>query len=245
MIVRHSLFATCVVVTVGCANTQNSAVYDSSPCGQIKKLAFTKDGMGYVDPAKAIEVLSACDAATASPSSPAAARASLLVMRGRAYEQQSLHNKALADLEESLRIRPARTAWDVIEIASDYRKSGQSERALTLLRKMLDDRLGVSGKGTSPGMPSYYHLGITLIELGRWFEAAEALTEGLTYQTDYPWAYFYRGLAYSKMNDTENAKKDVVQGRKLVGALSGDQLTDANVSLAKEPFATLLEKFPE
>jgi len=166
-------------------------------------------------------------------------------MRAVAYEQQKDYTHAIADREESLRLMPPREGWDIIGLASNYRDGGQPERAVELLRKMLQDNLGLSGKGTTPGMPSYYHLGRALIDLQQWSGAAEAFSEGMSYQQDYVWAYAYRSLAYDRMEQPALARADIDKARSLIGKLKPDAREQGRQNLQKPPFAELLTKYPE
>jgi tetratricopeptide (TPR) repeat protein len=240
---RLAVVAVCATLLSACTTSQNTPIREVQACAKIKNLSLGKDGTQYANPVLAIEVLSECDAT--SQNSPAGTRAALLQMRSIAYAQTKDYVKATTDFEDALRLRPARTAWDDIGLAALYRKSGQPERALALLRKMLDDHLGMNGKGTTPGMPSYYHLGLTLVALEKWPEATEAFTEGLTYQPDYSWAYFYRALAYNGMNDADHARADLRKGQKLVETSSNAIRTQTQEALKQEPFATLFERYPE
>ncbi|SFN61960.1 Tetratricopeptide repeat-containing protein [Formivibrio citricus] len=239
----------CVVLLSGCAGAQSKvmtsdvAAKGQDPCAQIKPLKLNADGTNFENPQLAIDVLSACNASNTR--APSKARAAIFKLRSTAYAQLGDYGKAISDCEESLRLVPARTAWDVITLASLYRQSGQPERALGALRQMLKDHLGVSGKGTTPGMPSYYHLGMTLVALEQWPEAAEAFSEGLTYQPDYAWAYLYRALSYDHMNDMDRARDDVRKGRSLIDALKDDDRAEGLKSLSKPPFATLMAKYPK
>ncbi|MBK9445226.1 MAG: N-acetylglucosamine transferase [Betaproteobacteria bacterium] len=232
-----------VILLAACAAPRSSYLTEDPACARIKALSVSKGASNYVDPVQAIRVLSECEAV--SKTRPASARAALLRMRSIAFEQTKDYTKAIADSEEALRLQPPRTAWDVIGLAALYRDAGQPDRALVLLRKMLDDNLGTTGKGTTPGMPSYYHLGLTLLALEKWAEAAEAFTEGLTYQPDYAWAYFYRAVAYNGMRDTDRTRADLVHGKKLVDALNGDSRRKALESLRQDPFVTLMTKYSE
>jgi tetratricopeptide (TPR) repeat protein len=238
-----------LVLLSGCAGPQNKAMTgdgsagSQNPCAQIKTLKSSADGIRFENPQLAIDVLSACHAA--SGDTPRGARAAVLKLRSRAYEQLGDYEKAIGDAEASLLLAPARTAWDVIALTSVYRSSGQPERALVALRQMLKDHLGVTGKGTSPGMPSYYHLGMTLVDLEKWPEAAEAFSEGLTYQPDYPWALLYRALSYDHMNNAERAGEDIRKARSLIDAQKGNSRSEALESLKKPPFAALIAKYPQ
>lgn len=249
MISIRQFVVVCAAVLSGCAGTQSAAITGDiaaggqDPCAKINLLKFVKDGSKFENPQLALDVLSACNAP--SRALPAQGRAAVLRLRSTAHEQLNDYGKAIADREESLRLVPARTAWEVIPLAALYRETGQPERALVALRQMLNDHLGVTGKGTSPGMPSYYHLGVTLIALEKWPEAAEAFSEGLTYQAEYPWAYLYRALSYDHMNDVDLARDDVRKVRLLIDALMDENRAVLLEGLNKPPFKALMAKYPQ
>lgn len=241
MMFCRSIIAFSVAMLAACATPRSGPPGNDQACARIQNLPVVDGGTQYADPAEAIKVLSECDAN--SKNTPILVRATVLRMRSIAYAQTKDYAKAIADSEEVFRLQPARTAWDVIELASFYRDAGQADQALVLLRKMFDENLGTRGRGTTPGMPSYYHLGLTLLALEKWPEAAEAFTEGLTYQSDYVWAYFYRAVAYDGMHDAEHTRADLKQGKKLVEALSADSRAQIEKSLKQAPFASLLAKY--
>lgn len=145
-----------------------------------------------------------------------ALKAYSLKMRAATYIDQKQPSKAIPDFEQSLALAPAKTAWDVISLASAYRQAGQPEKALVLLQNMQAEHLGMTGKGTAQGMPIYYHLGWTLSALQRWPEAAEAFSEGLNYQPSYGWAVLRRGLAYEHQGNLAKAKIDTERARELL-----------------------------
>lgn len=237
-----------LILLSGCAVTPRAGLADqasasqASPCQQVGNIKLTAD-KGFEDPDQAIQLLSACLA------SPAGARtefrALTLRMRALVYEQKKDYKHAIADREESISLMPARTGWDIINLASNYRDSGQPERAVELLRKMLQDNMGLKGKGTTPGMPSYYHLGRALIDARQWSSAAEAFSEGMTYQQDYVWAYAYRSLAYDRMELPERARADIDKVRSLVRNSQPDAREEHRRILQKPPFVELLKKYPE
>lgn len=215
----------------------------ATPCIQTTSMKFTENGEGFENPDQAIGLLSACLSSWAD--APTNFRALTLQMRAVAYGQKEDYTHAIADRQESLRLMPARTGWDIIGLASDYRNGGQPERAVELLRKMLQDNMGLRGKGTTPGMPSYYHLGRALIDFQQWPSAAEAFSEGMTYQQDYVWAYAYRSLAYDRMEQPELARADIDKVRSLVGNSKPDAREEHRQTLQKSPFIELLAKYPE
>jgi uncharacterized protein HemY len=110
---------------------------------------------------------------------------------------------------------------------------------------MLQDNMGLRGKGTTPGMPSYYHLGRALIDVQQWSSAAEAFSEGMAYQQDYVWAYAYRSLAYDRMERPELARADIDKVRSLIGKSKADVREEQRQNLQESPFIELLAKYPE
>lgn len=247
--ISATLTAAILVLLAGCASTPKTGLADRSPvretsaCQQTENTKFTKDGKGLADPDLVIRNLSAC--LQSWPDAPRGYRAATLQMRAIGYEQLKDYAHAIADREESLRLKPPSTGWDIIDLASNYRSIGQSERAVELLRKMLQDNLGLRGKGTTPGMPSYYHLGRALVELQQWSGAAESFSEGMRYQQDYVWAYAYRGLAYDRMEQQALAQVDINKARSLIGALKPDEREEARQTIKGPPFAELFAKYPE
>ncbi|WMD21212.1 tetratricopeptide repeat protein [Achromobacter seleniivolatilans] len=214
----------------------------ASPCTQTSNLKFTEDSEGFKDPDHAIRLLSTC--LSSWPDAPTRYRALTLQTRAVAHRQKKDYTHAIADLEESLRLAPARTGWDIIGLASDYRDGGQPERAVELLRTMLQDNMGLRGKGTPPGMPSYYHLGRSLLALQQWSSAADAFSEGMNYQPDYVWAYAYRSLAYDRMEQSGLAQADLDKVRSLIGKSKPDARKRDGQILQEPPFVELLTKYP-
>lgn len=238
-----------LILLSGCAVTPKVSLAEraptstAGPCTQVTALKFTENDEGFADPDQAIGLLSAC--LSRSVDGPTYLRATLLVMRAVAYGQKNDYTHAIADREESLRLRPARTGWDIIGLASAYRGGGQPERAVELLRKMLHDNMGLAGKGTTPGMPSYYHLGRALIDAQQWPSAAEAFSEGMIYQQNYVWAYAYRGLAYDRMGQSELARADADKVRSLIRNSEPKAREEYRQTVQKPPFVELLKKYSE
>lgn len=237
-----ALLSACAV-TPRAGLADRSPTSQTSPCKQVAAMKFAEDGGGFEDPDHAIGLLSTC--LSNLPDAPPDFRALALHVRARAHEQKKDYTHAIADREEALRLRPPRTGWDIIALASDYREGGQPERAVELLRTMLQDNMGLRGKGTTPGMPSYYHLGRSLIELEQWSSAAEAFSEGMSYQQDYVWAYAYRSLAYDRMEMPELARADIDKVRSLIGKSKPDARERDRQALQKQPFVELMAKYPE
>ncbi|QWT46782.1 tetratricopeptide repeat protein [Azospira inquinata] len=211
------------------------------PCEQIKYIRYSQDGSEVQNPSGVIQKLSECLAVI--PNAPANTKAAALTLRSIAYAQRREYGHAIKDREEALLLAPARSAWAIIGLAALYRENGQPEQALKMLQKMLQDNIGMTGKGTSPGMPSYYHLGVTLISLKRWPDAAEALSEGMSYQSNYLWAYAYRALAYDQMGLSSFALADMEKVRLLVNQKKEDDRSKTLQLLSEEPFAEIKKKY--
>jgi len=230
-------------VTPRVALAERSPTSLARTCMQTSNMKLTKDSEGFEDPDHAIQLLSNC--LSGWPDAPTEFRAKSLQMRAVAHAQKKDYTRAIADRKESLRLVPPRTGWDIISLASDYREDGQPERAVELLRTMLQNNMGLRGKGTTPGMPSYYHLGRALIAVQHWSSAAEAFSEGMRYQPDYVWAYAYRGLAYDRMEQAEMARADVDKVRSLIRASEPDARERDHTVFREPPFTELSMKYPE
>lgn len=242
LVVPLALFSVCAV-TPRVALAEGSPTSHARTCMQTSNMKLTKDGEGFEDPDQVIRLLSDC--LSGWPDAPTKFRAMSLQMRAAAHAQKKDYTRAIADREESMRLMPPRTGWDIISLASDYREDGQPERAVELLRTMLQNNMGLRGKGTTPGMPSYYHLGRSLIALQHWSSAAEAFSEGMRYQPDYVWAYAYRGLAYDRMKQTEMARADVDKVRSLIRESKPDARERDQKVFQEPPFTELSTKYPE
>ena len=227
-----------VAISTACVHTRALSPAQDK-CREASTQATSENSKGeFTDARKMVELLSGC---IAGPEIPAKAKAVAYQLRSRAYGQLGEHPQAIADQETAYRLNPsANTGWDIITRAETYRNAGQAAHALTLLQDMFDQRIGLFGKGTTPGMPSYYHLGRTLVELQQWPEAAEAFTEGLTYQPDYPWAYLYRAVAYDALDYQQWATADVCKAMKLIDATSASAKEQSKRSLEEPPFRKLL-----
>jgi tetratricopeptide (TPR) repeat protein len=244
---RVQILALCIIAMISTwahasvqARFEETAPKLDNPCAY--HFQSTPDGSELANSEEALKATSECIALS---STSLAMRAGMLRIRSLAYEQLKDFKRAIVDYENALQLVPARTAWDIITLASYYREAGQPEHALLLLKQMLSDHLGTSGKGSAPGMPSYYNLGITLIALQEWPEAAEAISEGLTYQTTYSWAYLYRALAYDHMNNAELARADIYKVRSLINAEKEDVREKFLQRLKTLQLSELLIKYSE
>jgi len=208
-------------------------------CQVAVSLPVVEKTSNYKNPQHALNLWTSClDGGTRT--SPLHALA--FKKRSTAYVQLNQLDKAIPDLEESYRLEPPTTGWDVITLAALYRRSGRAEKALVLLRSMIAEDVGLKGRGTTFGMPTYYHLGLTLNELRQWHEAIEAFTEGLTLQGDYAWAFLERAVAYDAQGNSEQARNDIQRAMELFGHYGPDE-ADALKPLQSPRFANLLDRY--
>ena len=89
-----------------------------------------------------------------------------------------------------------------VRIGAIYRVEGRYKEALAELDHLVET------DGPQPGMKFHYHRGWTLTLLGRFDEAIRDLSEGLTTQPDYPWAYLRRACAYAAIGRIKDAAAD-------------------------------------
>jgi tetratricopeptide (TPR) repeat protein len=90
-------------------------------------------------------------------------------LRGRAYWRLGQTERALADLQRSLEYGPD-TPDVLMDVAAIYRERGQHDRCLTTLQHLIDTY--PPGQATQL---AYWMEGLTLADLGRPQQAAEAL----------------------------------------------------------------------
>lgn len=224
---------------LGCASVPSGPL---TACRAGLALPLKNEGTEYQDPQRAVDLFTQC---LDGGSSATALHAIALTLRSSAYGQLQQWNEAIADRETANVLSPPRNGRDILSLAALYRDSGNPEKALELIRKMVDDRMGLTGRGTGQGMPTYYHMGRALFELQRWPEAAEAFTVGLTYQPDYAWAIIYRGMAYQGQGNEAKAKADLERGLTLLRTTSKkDEDKDTVItSLQKPPFKAFLARY--
>ncbi|RUR70045.1 tetratricopeptide repeat protein [Variovorax guangxiensis] len=231
-VMRIVLAAALGVAVAGCASVPLSG---QGACRVASNLPLTDNKTAYVQPDKALELWTRC---VDSGPQTAILKGLALKIRSQVRGQLKQYSEAIQDLEASQRLVPPRESWDFMNLASLYRDAGQPEKALELLRKMQDQRLGLAG------MAPYYHLGRTLSELKQWPEATEAFTEGLSYQPTYAWAYLYRALTYDAQGKRELARKDLERGKELLGTeLKPDDRAQLLASLGQSPFDALLARY--
>ncbi|UXU89097.1 tetratricopeptide repeat protein [Burkholderia sp. S-53] len=199
--------------------------------GKIETIADCRAAIARLKPddsAAQIDVASRC---LALPDSGILARALFLRIRGEAYAAQHDPTSAIANLEEAYRLVPPKTGWEVISLASAYYDAARYADEVALIQDAMRKEIGMSGRGSGFGMPLYYHLGRGLVALKRNEEAIEALTAGIPAQPDFPYAYWYRSLAYENLHDEEHTKADLEQFARWVRS---DKLTTDEQSRLKQ-----------
>ncbi|WP_143134990.1 hypothetical protein [Burkholderia ubonensis] len=198
----------------------NNQPVDAS--GRIETIEDCRAAVAHLkadDSAAQIDVASRC---LALPDSGVLARSLFLRIRGEACAAQHNTTSAIANLEEAYQLVPPKTGWEVISLASAYYEAARYADEVALIQDAMRKEIGMSGRGSGFGMPLYYHLGRGLVALNRNEEAIEALTTGIPAQPDYPYAYWYRSMAYENLHDEAHAKADLAQFARWV---KSDKLT--------------------
>lgn len=148
---------------------------------------------------------------------------------GSMLEELGGYTEARAYYERLLAAHPDEAYRLRIRIGAIYRQQGDYIAALGQL-----DQLARSGKDGATGMKYLYHRGWTLMKLGRYAEAADALTKGLGAQPDYAWAYMRRACANARLDRTAAAHSDVDRAAALVQTSANSYPTPAMVKLASD-----------
>jgi tetratricopeptide (TPR) repeat protein len=102
--------------------------------------------------------------------------------------------------------------WSLIGVARVARIQGHYDAAL----KQLDEVLSMWS--AEPGMPVLYHRARVLFLQEKYAAVAEALDQGMQYQKDYAFAYFYRGCAHAHLGDFVKAMTDAAKAIALAKA---------------------------
>jgi len=108
--------------------------------------------------------------------------------------------------------------WSTIGLARVARIQGHYDEAIKHLDAVL--RLVEAEGGT---MPVYYHRGRVFYLMGKYAEAADALTKGIPIQPDFAHARKFRGCAYAQLGDYAKARADSEASIKLFMAAPLDE----------------------
>lgn len=226
--------------------TRNTSAYQGN-CAPALALAVDRTDPSDVFYPDLVAAESAWTLCINDPVASASIRSPALRTRAAVYARKREYLRAIEDYENAFKIVPPATGREVLSLANLYRETGQSDRALELIHQMQVDRLGLSGKGTAFGMPTYYFLGWVLCDVRQWSEAIDALTVGLSYQPDYGWAFLRRAVAYEALRDATRAQADTDRGvallRGVSRAMKPAALAESSRRLAEPAFAALLTRY--
>ncbi|MGC5700087.1 tetratricopeptide repeat protein [Pseudomonas sp. NFXW11] len=205
--VRGSILLLCSLVLSGCAGLQSQDQINYAHCRLV----------GQASKAEKFEVvLQEADLCLEKNQLSKPMQSLVYWLKSDAYANFKRYPEAIAAKEKSIELEAKPDARAVLDLSRLYREAGNPQKALELVQSNLDSNLGEAGKGAGFNMPTYYHLGQALYDLGRYREAAEAYSAGLQKQPDYAWAFYHRGLAYDKLGQTDDARADLTQFAKRV-----------------------------
>lgn len=179
----------------------------ASACGQVKKWYYCGYGHKSTQNREFESAISLLDNCLTLETLSTGQRA--LYLQTRAWAHFSLDNfqLALRDQENAFRLEAPATYAEFINHANYLRMAGKPLQSLEPLRQAesLDDERG------EISMMTQYNLGWTLSELGRYEEAIAAFSRGIARHSDYPFAYFRRGLAYHRVGQSDKAESDFAE----------------------------------
>jgi tetratricopeptide (TPR) repeat protein len=199
---RWCALVACSFILTGCAGTQNSQKDNLKHCSNEFE-AFKAENYSLV--------LLESDLCLKKNTLPASLQSLVYGMQAVAYLFAKQYPEAVAAKEKSMQLSVTPQPRANLDLSAMYRGAGNPKKALELVQYNLDNGIGEAGKGFGFNMPTYYHLGLTLTDLGQYREAAEAFSTGLQRQPDYAWAYYARGIAYDHLEDREDAKADFMK----------------------------------
>ncbi|MBC2654601.1 tetratricopeptide repeat protein [Pseudomonas sp. MC042] len=205
--VRGALLLLGSVLLTGCAGLQSQDQINYAHCRMVGQAAKAE---------KFDVVLQQADLCLEKNQLPPGMQSLVYWLKSDAYASFKRYPQAIAAKEKSIALEGKPDARAVLDLSRLYREAGNPQKSLELVQSNLDANLGETGKGGGFNMPTYYHLGQTLYDLGQYREAAEAYSTGLLRQPDYAWAFYHRGLAYDKLGLTDDARSDFSKFAKLV-----------------------------
>ncbi|NBF01716.1 tetratricopeptide repeat protein [Pseudomonas sp. Fl5BN2] len=205
--IRGLLLLLCALAVTGCASLQSQDQINFAHC----RLASQASKAEKFD-----VVLQEADLCLSRNQLSKSTQSLVYWLKSDAYASFKRYPEAISAKEKSIELGAKPDARAVLDLSRLYREAGNPQKALQLVQSNLDANLGEAGKGSGFNMPTYYHLGQALYDLGQYREAAEAYSAGLQKQPDYAWAFYHRGLAYDKLDLTDDARSDFSQFAKLV-----------------------------
>lgn len=204
---RWPVLITCIFILTGCAGMQNPQKANLAHCANQFKASKAEN---YP------LVLQEGDLCLQKNTLPASLHSAVYAVQADAYSNLKRFPEAVAAKEKSMQLAVKPDPRDTLDLSSMYRDVGNPKKALELVQYNLDNGLGEAGKGSGFHMPTYYHLGLALTDLGQYREAAEAFSTGLQRQPDYAWAFYARGIAYEHLGERDGAKADFVKFSQIV-----------------------------
>ncbi|WP_196304744.1 tetratricopeptide repeat protein [Pseudomonas fluorescens] len=199
---RWPVLIACFFVLTGCAGMQNPKKANLAHC--TNQLKATKAENYPL-------VLQESELCLQKNTLPASLKSLIYALQASAHSNLKQFPEAVAAKEKSIQLAAKPDGRANLDLSGMYRDAGNPKKALELVQYNLDNGLGETGKGAGFHMPTYYHLGLALTDLGQYREAAEAISTGLERQPDYAWAYYARGIAYDHLGDRDDAKADFLK----------------------------------
>lgn len=153
------------------------------------------------------------------------------VLRDRAFVLSALGmpNQAAQDQLIFIQLSTVDSVWPYVMLGYYYRVAKQYVLALDALQKA--KAYDEDGPGTGPGMAVYYHTGKILYDTGRFHEAIDAFSEGISKQVDYGLIYYFRAKAYEALNMGDQARGDYKKSKQLI---SPDDYNDELIQAFKK-----------
>lgn len=207
MTIRWPALIACVFILTGCAGMQNPQKANLAHCATQFK-AYKAENYPLV--------LQEGDLCLQKNTLPASLQSLVYALQADAHSNLKHFPQAVTAKEKSLQLATKPDPRDNLDLSAMYRDAGNPKKALELVQYNLDNGLGETGKGSGFHMPTYYHLGLALTDLGQYREAAEAFSTGLQRQPDFAWAYYARGIAYDHLGDRDSAKADFLKFSQIV-----------------------------
>lgn len=129
--------------------------------------------------------------------------------RGQIFLESGRYEEAVLDFQREWALIVPKVTWDALPLAIALRKTDRLQEAMNQLEQA--SSLDEDGPSSGPGMAYHYHLGQTLYALGRYQEAYNAYTSGISKQPDYFWVYLARAEASKAMGNRDEEKRDVAR----------------------------------
>ncbi|UBM23653.1 tetratricopeptide repeat protein [Pseudomonas sp. p1(2021b)] len=204
---RWPIIIACTVILTGCAGMQNPKNPNLIHCtNQFKAHKVANYSLA----------LQEGDLCLQKNTLSASLQSLVYAVQADAYSNLKRFPEAVVAKEKSMQLDGKPSPRDNLDLSAMYRDAGNPKKALELVQYNLDNGIGEAGKGTGFHMPTYYHLGLALTDLGKYREAAEAFSTGLQRQPDYAWAYYARGIAYDHLESQDDAKADFMKFSQMV-----------------------------